>query len=38
MLQEVWNNIELSVCTNLIDSMPARIQAVLNAKGGYTRY
>ena len=37
-LQDVWNDIERSVCTNLIDSMPARIQAVLDAKGGYTRY
>src|SRR5262249_57520321 len=37
-LQDVWNNIEPSVCTKLIDSMPARVQAVLDAKGWYTRY
>lgn len=37
-LQDVWNGIEPSVCTKLIDSMPARIQAVLDARGGYTRY
>ena len=38
MLQDVWNDIEPSVCTKLIDSMPTRIQAVLDARGGYTRY
>jgi hypothetical protein len=37
-LQDVWNGIEPSVCTKLVDSMPARIQAVLNARGGHTRY
>jgi len=37
-LQDVWNGIEPSVCAKLVDSMPARIQAVLDAKGGYTRY
>jgi len=37
-LQDVWNGIEPSICTKLIGSMPARIQAVLDAKGGYTRY
>lgn len=37
-LQDVWNGIEPSVCTKLVDSMPARIQAVLSARGGHTRY
>jgi len=37
-LQDVWNGIEPSVCAKLVGSMPARIQAVLDAKGGYTRY
>jgi transposase len=35
---EVWNNIEPEVCQNLIESMPRRIQAVLQAKGGNTKY
>ena len=37
-LQDVWNDIERNICTNLINSMPALIQAVLDAEGGYTRY
>lgn len=36
--QETWNRIPVSVCTNLIDSMPRRVEAVLKAKGGYTKY
>jgi len=27
-----------SVCQNLVESMPRRIQAVLQAKGGYIKY
>ena len=33
-----WNKIEKEVCQNLIESMPGRIEAVLRAKGGYTKY
>src|SRR6266581_2528230 len=36
--QEEWDRIEPSVCQNLIESMPRRIEAVLKAKGGYTKY
>ncbi len=36
--QEEWEGIEPSVCQNLIESMPRRIEAVLRAKGGYTKY
>jgi hypothetical protein len=36
--QEEWDRIEPSVCQNLIESMPRRIEAVLRAKGGYTKY
>jgi hypothetical protein len=36
--QEEWERIEPSVCQNLIESMPRRIEAVLRAKGGYTKY
>ena len=37
-VQEVWNNIPIEVCHNLVESMPQRIQAVKKAKGGHTRY
>ena len=33
-----WNKIGPEVCQNLIESMPRRVQAVLKAKGGYTKY
>ena len=36
--QEEWDRIEPIVCQNLIESMPRRIEAVLKAKGGYTKY
>ncbi len=35
---EVWNKIPPEVCQNLIQSMPRRIQAVIKAKGGNTKY
>ena len=37
-IQEEWNKIESGVCQNLIESMPRRINAVLKANGGYTKY
>ena len=37
-VQDEWNKIPTSVCQNLIESMPRRIEAVLKAKGGYTKY
>ncbi len=33
-----WNKIPPQRCIDLIKSMPQRIQAVLKAKGGYTKY
>ena len=33
-----WNKIGAEVCQNLIASMPRRVQAVIRAKGGYTKY
>jgi hypothetical protein len=33
-----WNKIEPKVCQDLIESMPRRVQAVIEAKGGYTKY
>ena len=35
---EVWNNIPSEVCQNLIESMPRRLEAVITAKGGHTKY
>lgn len=37
-IQEVWDNIPIEVCQNLVESMPNRIQAVKKAKGGHTHY
>jgi transposase len=33
-----WSKIGVEVCQNLIESMPRRVQAVLEANGGYTKY
>jgi transposase len=33
-----WYNIPVQVCIGLIESMPRRVTAVLEAKGGYTKY
>ncbi|GBC09049.1 hypothetical protein RclHR1_08580008 [Rhizophagus clarus] len=37
-VSQIWNEMTLETCTKLIESMPARIQDVINAKGGYTRW
>jgi transposase len=37
-IEEEWNKIPAEVCQGLIESMPRRIEAVLKAKGGYTKY
>ena len=37
-IEKEWNAIPASVCQNLIESMPRRVEAVLKAKGGYTKY
>ena len=36
--QVEWEKILKEVCQNLIESMPRRVQAVIKAKGGYTKY
>ncbi|GJP58008.1 hypothetical protein CLOP_g19920 [Closterium sp. NIES-67] len=36
--QEEWEKIPSEVCSNLIDSMPRRVKAVIRAKGQWTRY
>jgi hypothetical protein len=35
---EEWTEIPPETCQRLIESMPRRIQAVLKAKGGHTKY
>ena len=37
-VQVDWEEIAASECQKLIESMPRRVQAVLKAKGGYTKY
>ncbi len=37
-VQEEWDKIEPEVCQGLIESMPRCMEAVLKAKGGYTKY
>ena len=38
ILQEVWSEINPTVVSNLIRSMPGRMKAVIEAKGGAIRY
>jgi hypothetical protein len=35
---EEWNKIPSEVCQNLIESMSRRLEAVIKAKGGHTKY
>ncbi len=35
---EVWAKINPEVCQELIESNPRRVQAVIKAKGGHTKY
>jgi hypothetical protein len=37
-VQEEWEKIPAEVCQNLIESMPRWMEAVIKAKGGYTKY
>ena len=37
-IEEEWDRLELRDWAPFIDSMPRRIQAVIDAKGGPTRY
>jgi hypothetical protein len=37
-VQVVWDKIPAEECQKLIESMPRRVEAVLRAKGGYTKY
>ena len=33
-----WKEIPASVCMNLVESMPERVEVVVKAKGGYIKY
>ena len=37
-IQAEWKAIPASVCMDLVESMPRRVEAVIGAKGGYTKY
>ncbi len=37
-IQDVWNDTPAAECRKLIESMPRRMEAVIKAKGGYTKY
>ena len=37
-IEKEWEDIPPSECQKLIESMPRRIEAVIKAKGGYTKY
>ena len=37
-VQDEWDMIDPKVCQDLIQSMPRRVQAVIEAKGGSTKY
>ena len=37
-VSKVWNETALEACSKLIETMPERINDVIKAKGGYTRW
>ena len=37
-VEDEWNEIPAEVCQNLIESMPRRVEGILKAKGGHTKY
>jgi transposase len=37
-VQNEWEKIDTSICQKLIESLPSRMEAVVKAKGGYTKY
>jgi transposase len=38
VVQDIWENTPAKTCLDLVDSMPRRLQAVIKAKGGPTKY
>lgn len=37
-IEEIWNSVEPIECKRLLDSMPARISALIGSKGDVTKY
>jgi transposase len=37
-IQEEWQKIDMDIINNLVNSMPHHVEAVIEAKGGSTRY
>ncbi len=37
-IEKEWEAIPASECQKLIESMPRRVEQVIKAKGGYTKY
>jgi len=37
-LQEEWSKLDIEIVNKLCESMPRRLQAVINARGGTTKY
>ncbi|KAG1253409.1 hypothetical protein G6F57_021629 [Rhizopus arrhizus] len=37
-VEKEWNSFDKEVCRRYIDTMPARIKAAIDAKGGSTKY
>ena len=37
-IQKIWVELGNDVCKKLVDTMPARINDVIRANGGYTRW
>lgn len=35
---KLWLDLEMEVVNNLVDSMPNRVRATIEAKGWYTKY
>lgn len=38
LLQKTWNGLNQDICAQLVESLPRRLQAVIEAKGGPTKY
>jgi hypothetical protein len=37
-IKHEWNNIDPMICSKLVESMPSRLEAVIKARGGSTKY
>lgn len=37
-IQNAWNDIPIETCISLIDSLPNRINSIILARGGHTKY